>query len=193
MSVNTKWFKGLMADMGISQRELAKRIGINHSALSLTLRGKRTMKMSEAAELARLLGRPVSEVMENCGIQADATTVPLRGWVDSHNELHQEPDTVRITTPVPLPVGSFAIQYRTSGTIMEHVDGWMMFVWAPSAGVPNEAIGKLCLVKVQDGMQMTGVVKRGYRRGAYNLIMSAAQQLNDINIEWAAPIVFIET
>lgn len=193
MAINTDWFKGLMADRRISQRELAKRLGVDHSALSLAFRGKRQMKMSEAADLARLLGVPVSEVMENAGIQAESKTVPFRGWIDSHNEFHSEDSETRIPSPTVMPVGSFAIQYRTSGTPMEHLDGWMMFVRAPREGVPPECFNKLCLVRLSEGVQMTGVVKRGYQKGRYNLVMNAAQQINDVQLDWAALITHIET
>lgn len=193
MSINTDWFKGLMADRRISQRELAKKLGIDHSALSLTFRGKRNMKMTEAAELARLFGVPVAEVMENAGVHADTRTVPFRGWIDGHGELHLEPSNHRISSPQPMPLGSFAVQYRTNGTPLEHLDGWMCFVRTPQDGVPHECINKFCLTKLDEGVQMVGVVKRGYQRGRYNLVMSAAQQINDVVLEWAAPILYIET
>lgn len=193
MAINTDWFKGLMADRRISQRELAKRLGVDHSALSLAFRGKRHMKMTEAADLARLLGVPVADVMENAGIKADERTIPLKGWIDGHNELHYEDSDIRVTSPSPMPEGSFAIQYRTSGTAIEHVDGWTLFVRTPHGGIPAECLNKTCLVKLTDGMQMVAFVKRGYRRGRFNLIFNASQHMNDVELEWATPVMYIET
>lgn len=193
MTINTDWFKGLMADRRISQRELAKKLGVDHSALSLTFRGKRNMKMNEAADLARLLGVPVADVMENAGIKPDERSIPLKGWIDGHNELHYEDSDIRVTCPSPMPEGSFAIQYRTSGTPIEHNDGWTMFVRTPQRGVPAECINRTCLVKLSEGVQMVGFVKRGYIKGRYNLILNASQHMNDVELEWATPIAFIET
>lgn len=151
------------------------------------------MKMTEAADLARLLGVPVADVMENAGIKPDERTIPLKGWIDGHHELHYEDSDERVTSPSPMPVGSFAIQYRTSGTGIEHIDGWTLFVRTPYGGVPPECLNKTCLVKLADGMQMVAFVKRGYRRGRFNLIFNASQNMNDVELEWAAPVIYIET
>ena len=192
MAINTDWFKGLMADRRISQRELAKRLGVDHSALSLAFRGKRQMRMAEAADLARLLGVPVAEVMENAGIQADTMTVPLRGFVDGHGEAHIKEDEERVTSPHAMAVGSFALQCRTSSSPLEYMDGWMLFVTKPLDQIPTGAQGKFCLVKISDGVQVIGTLKRGYKRGRYNII-NAGSQINDADVDWAAPILYIET
>lgn len=181
-----------MADRRISQRELAKRLGVDHSALSLAFRGKRQMKMTEAADLARLLGVPVSEVMENAGIQGDSSTVPMRGFVDGHGEMHTEESDERVASPHAMTSGSFAVQCRTSASPLEYMDGWMLFVTRPLDSIPNEALGKFCLIRLNDGVQVVGTLKRGYKRGRFNII-SAGSQMNDVDVEWASPISYIET
>lgn len=192
MTINTDWFKNLMADRRLSQRELAKKIGIDHSALSLALRGKRQMKMTEAADLARLLGVPVAEVMENAGIQSDTRTVPMRGFVDGHGEMHTEETDERVPSPNAMALGSFALQCRTASSPMDHMDGWILFVTKPVGHVPADAIGKFCLCRLKDGVHVIGQLKRGYKRGRYNIV-SAGVQINDAELEWAAPITHIET
>lgn len=192
MSVNTHWFKSLMADRNVSQRELAKRIGIDHSALSLALRGKRQMKMVEAAGIARLLGVPVAEVMENAGIQADTRTVPLRGYVDGHSEMHTEESDERVPSPHAMPLGSFALQCRTASSPIDHMDGWMLFVQRPIDSIPADTIGRFCLCRLANGMQIVGTLRRGYKRGRFNIV-TASSQFNDVELEWASPITHIET
>lgn len=192
MSINTHWFKSLMADRNVSQRELARRIGIDHSALSLALRGKREMKMAEAAGIARLLGVPVAEVMENAGITADTRTVPLRGYVDGHSEMHTEESEERIPSPHAMPVGSFALQCRTAASPIDHMDGWILFVQRPVDSIPAEAIGRFCLCRLVNGVQIVGTLRRGYKRGRFNII-TAASQFNDVELEWASPVTYIET
>jgi transcriptional regulator with XRE-family HTH domain len=192
MTINTDWFKSLMADRRISQRELAKKIGVDHSALSLAFRGKRNMKMAEAADIARLLGVPVAEVMENAGIQSDAKSVPLRGFVDGHGEMHSEESDERIPAPHAMALGSFAIQCRTSSSPLEYMDGWLLFVAKPVDHVSAEVVGKFCLCRLVDGVQVIGTLRRGYKRGRYNLI-NANSQMTDVDVQWAAPILYIET
>lgn len=192
MSIDTDWFKDLMAARRISQRQLAKQLGVDHSALSLTFRGKREMKMTEAADLARLLGVPVADVMEHAGIQGDTRTVPLRGWIDGLCETHLEESSDRVPAPHGMAEGAFALQYRTSGTPLDYKDGWIAFIQKPLDEVPAEAIGQFCLVKLTDGIQMVGTLKRGYKKGRWN-ITNAVSTIHDVDVDWAAPIAFIQT
>ena len=55
--MDTKWFRDRLADRGLSQRALARQMALDAAAVSLMLRGKREMKLTEAAEIARLLGQ----------------------------------------------------------------------------------------------------------------------------------------
>ena len=74
--INTAWFLARLADLGLSQRELARRIALDHAALNLMLHGKRTMYIDEAASLAFHLRVPIETLI------AQATGIPesvLRG------------------------------------------------------------------------------------------------------------------
>lgn len=61
--MDTNWFRDRLADRGLSQRALARIMGLDAAAVSLMLRGRRVMKLTEAAEIARLLGVPAEDVM----------------------------------------------------------------------------------------------------------------------------------
>ena len=55
--MDTNWFRDRLADRGLSQRALARHMGLDAAAVSLMLRGRRVMKLTEAAEIARLQAR----------------------------------------------------------------------------------------------------------------------------------------
>lgn len=65
--VDTRWFQDRLADKRLSQRRLAARLGLDPAAVSLMLRGKREVKVSEAAQIARFLGVEVDEVLGRFG------------------------------------------------------------------------------------------------------------------------------
>lgn len=74
--INTPWFLARLAKVQISQRELARRMAMDHAALNLMLHGKRTMYIDEAASLAFHLRVPIETLI------AQATGIPesaLRG------------------------------------------------------------------------------------------------------------------
>lgn len=66
--VNTRWFQNGLADVKVSQRRLAKMMGVDPSAVTLMLKGRRAMSASEAALIAKVLGVPVDDVLREAGI-----------------------------------------------------------------------------------------------------------------------------
>lgn len=66
--VDTGWFQGRLADKRMSQRRLASLMGLDPGAVSLALRGKRKLKAGEVADIARLLGVDVADVMLHLGV-----------------------------------------------------------------------------------------------------------------------------
>nr|DAQ54369.1 MAG TPA: helix-turn-helix domain protein [Caudoviricetes sp.] len=193
MTINTKWFREKMADAGLSQRQLAKKLGLDQSAISLTFSGRRRMKFEEAADIARLLGLPVSDVLSNAGvpIEEGRQTVPIMGFMDSTGEIHcnHETNAERVITPVAMPEGSAAIQCRTAKSPLEYMDGWMIFKEKPTTTPP---IGRFCIVKCKGSIRTIGTIRRGYKAGRFN-ITGPAIDVIDADLEWASPIVAIRT
>ena len=70
--IDTRWFKDLLSDKRLSQRQLAKRMDMDPAAMSLMLRGLRKMSAAEAAEIARQLGVGVDDVMAHAGVSVIA-------------------------------------------------------------------------------------------------------------------------
>jgi transcriptional regulator with XRE-family HTH domain len=193
MPIDTKWFRSRLADAGLSQRKLARQLGLDQSAISLTFAGKRRMKFEEAADIARLLSLPVSEVLRHTGLPIDQgkPTVPLCSIYDGHGESHciGVEDAERIVPPADMPEGSTAVQCRTAGSPIEHMDGWILFCGPPTQTIP---LDQFCRVKIRNGVKVIGVVRRGYKRGRYN-ISGPAGVITDADIEWIQPIEAIRT
>lgn len=66
--VDTRWFQNSLKDLRVSQRELAGMLGVDASAVTLMLRGRRKMTAAEAALISRVLGVGVDEVMRRAGL-----------------------------------------------------------------------------------------------------------------------------
>lgn len=65
--VDTGWFRERLAAVGLSQNELAARLGMDKGSMSLALRGWRAIRLGEAVAVARELGVEVDEVLAHCG------------------------------------------------------------------------------------------------------------------------------
>lgn len=154
MSINTHWFQNRLADRRLSQRGLAKKLGLDPAAVSLMFRGKRRMQMHEAADVAHLLGVTMNEVLEHAGIRAPTNghptapqhldllerSVPLVYWMDGEGELHTIEPGERVDITASLDEDVVACQCRTAMSPLQHMDRWLLFFAAPSkAGVLPEA------------------------------------------------------
>ena len=67
--IDTQWFKGLLADRQISQRQLAFKMGMDPASMSLMLRGRRKMNLHDAELMARQLNVRVDEVLFHAGVR----------------------------------------------------------------------------------------------------------------------------
>ena len=86
-------------------RQLAKRIELEPSAVSLMLRGMRKMTLEEANKIASLLGVQVTEVLRQAGVPVsdDVRGVALVGYVDANSTVKSLNSSKRIVGPPDVP------------------------------------------------------------------------------------------
>lgn len=195
---NKRYFQGIIAERGKTQREVAAAMELDPSALSLIFSAQRKLQLDEAAELARLLDLPLTEVFKNAGIEPPKThAVALRGWIDAQGETHffSERGGGLVDCPIELPEGAMAFQARTAMSKLEHWDGWLFFVPPPvvagagskEADAVSGAMNRLTIAKLMNGGAVLGYLKKGYTRGRYSLYLGD-QVVQDAQLEWAVPV-----
>jgi transcriptional regulator with XRE-family HTH domain len=198
MSIDTRWFQDLLADRRLSQRRLAKQLGLDPAAVSLMFRGKRRMQMHEAADVARLLGVSLDEVLAHAGIRPPRSesefsylTVPLVYWMDGQGELHTMEPGERIEIKSALPEDVIACQCRTAMSAIEHMDRWVLFFQAPTKnGVQPEAVGRYAIARLRNGVTTVGYLRQGYRPHTYAI--HGPMNIMEAQVEWATPVVLIQ-
>lgn len=195
MAVNTEWFRTKLQERRLSQRGLAKLMGLDSSAISLMLRGRREMKLTEAAMLAALMGVPAEEVLANVGVNLrnGGADVPIVGTMDNHGEIQFGDSATLGAVPRPpgdLPADVSAIQCRTTGSPLDYMDRWLLFFNDLKSGVNPEAIERMSIIKAKGGLAGIGQVKRGYTRGKWNLSCPLSTTDN-VELEYATPVLFI--
>lgn len=199
MPVDTRWFRQRLAERRLSQRGLARQLGLDPAAVSLMFRGKRRMQMSEAADVARLLGVPIDEVLAHAGVRAPAggpadlpdRSLPLVHWVDGHGEMHPLAPGERVEMRAALPDDAVVAQCRTAMSPLEHMDRWLLAFSAPTKpGVQPDAVGRYAVMRLAGGVMMAGYLRPGYKPGTY--AVHSASQIVDARLEWAAPVLLIQ-
>ena len=193
MNMQTDWFRQKLAERKLSQRKLAKLMGLDAAAVSLMLRDQRKMTNEEAHFIASTIGVPVTEVLRRAGIDVldDVRAVPISAAVDGKAVVTLFPAKThdKVHGPADCPAGTFAVQVRAPSSIQ---DGWLLFV-SPAQLEPSELLDRICLVTLKNGTQCIAVLRRGYRNGAFNLITwPEREQKTDCDVAWASHVLWIK-
>lgn len=69
--------------------------------------------------------------------------------------------------------------------------GWIVFYGPEHNGIPEECVGKICVVQVKDGPTLLKRLRRGSRKGLWRLESWNAPVRDDIKLEWAARVIDI--
>lgn len=192
--VDRDWFRDRLRDIQMSQRGLAKNLKLDPSAITLMLRGERRITSSEAQEIAALFSVPVTEILRRAGVDVrdDVRRVPLSACLgpNASIEAFDDGDHEFIEAPADVPGGSYAVQVRDHTS--PH-DGWVMIISGDKTE-PGRLLDRACACGTDDGTIFTGIIKKGYKRGKFNLVITATQPriIENAEIEWASPILWIK-
>jgi hypothetical protein len=171
-------------------------MGLDGAAVSLMLRGKREMKIAEAAQIANFLGVSTEEVIAHVGSKEkpEARPVPITGIVGGDGRI-QWGDFGEVPRPIgDLPLNVTAIQCRTANSELDYMDRWILFVPSPVDGgeIRPECVDRMSVVKAVGDDPCVSQVRRGYAPGRWNL-RGPKCNLDEVSLEYAAPILLITT
>lgn len=84
------------------------------------------------------------------------------------------------------------VAVRVRGNSMHPIeDGWLVFYRRDIHGIDDRAVGRLSVVKVQDGPTLVKKLRRGTRKGHFTLESWNGPSQEDVRLEWAAPVIDI--
>lgn len=194
--IDTQYFRSKLHDRRMSQRELGRAIGLDSAAVSLTLRGLRTMKIAEAAAIAKMLGVPAEEVMAHAGVAIGSghQRLTISGYIDGQGEAHSIKPEEAETIPHPggsLPEAIGAFECRTAGSVIDFMDGWLLFVAPPIDGVMPDAIGKFSICRLDAGVTMLATPKHSRTRGKWD-ITGPTIRARAVSLSVAFPVLAIQ-
>lgn len=196
MTIDTQWFRDRLEQRKLSQRGLAKLMGLDQAAVSLLLRGKREMRLEEAAQIAVLLNSTTNDVLEAAGVRVTGADrkVKVMGHMTGDGSVVLEGEGMHDMVPAPagLPANAAAIQCRTARSEQELVDGWLYFLSEDQIN-PERAVGTFALVGIKNNGLHMAHIKRGYRGGTYNITDNTGRVSQNVELAWASPVLWIKT
>lgn len=118
--------------------------------------------------------------------------VRLAGYVGAAQEVYQfdEDGAGWVDAPPGTPYDVEAVEVRGDSMLPLYKSGAILYY--SKMLPPEQMLGELCVVRLEDGRNLVKTIRRGAERGLYTLISLNAPDIEDVAIEWAAPIDWIK-
>lgn len=183
----------LMKEQGFNYKSLSKASRLGETAVRDIVVGRvRSPKVSTLLALAKTLKVPSQY------LTSYPAMVPVMGYVGAGAEVFTLDDEDTTLEEVACPTGyapDNIVALRVRGDSMEPAidDGDLVFYDSDSVGVPDECIGKKCVVKLVNNGVLVKRVMRGSNPGHYHLL-SINQKSNpiiDAEVLWACKVIDI--
>ena len=206
--------KELRTLQGVSLAQLEERTGISAQQINRLEKGERRLNEDNLYKLASALSRRPHELLEEGPRMIRVSAyVGEDGEVHPYNDSEKTPEDPDVASPPGLdPTGVVAIRIKSESmmpvlqpewvvfysdrrdTIMPLLQGgWQVPYNQPTEEPLSEFFDKMCIIKLRDGRTMLRTLNRGYANGKYILSAFNRTALVDVEIEWAAKIVYIKT
>jgi phage repressor protein C with HTH and peptisase S24 domain len=184
------WLKKALTGAGKSQSELARHLtaalgrSIDRAAVNKMVSGKRAISADELLEASRFLSTPTPQDFQKL--------VKLAGYVGAGQEVYQFDDDGAgfVEAPPSAEDGTEAVEVRGESMLPLYEDGTILYY---SRQLPPEnMVGRRAVVKLADDRILVKAVRRGAEKGLFTLVSLNAPDIEDVALQWAAPIDWIK-
>lgn len=177
-----------LAYRGVKQSDIVAQTGHTKSEVSEWVGGTRRFNADVLAEFAKVIGCEPGDLLKMPG----KNEALLVGKVGAGAEIIRF-DEGTVLAGIEPPPGLEACNAAeiTGDSQYPLQEGWLIFYGAEHQGIPEECVGKLCIVGVKDGPTLLKTLKRGTRKGLWRLESWNAPPREDVKIEWAARVLDI--
>lgn len=184
------WFKDRLRDRRLSLRGAARLMDLDPAAFHHMIFGRRKMSVSEAGELAKILGVDQAEVLARAGAgQATSiNSVEILYNAATDGKLTSKESGVRITAPSDIGHHTIAARCEDPRSMKY---GWVYF-FEPSTASPRDFVNRLCMIETADGNYVATLLA-GFETGKFNLAADGEIVQENVAVRAVAPVSWIKT
>lgn len=176
---------------GFSRRSLSTAAGLSESAVRDLLTRTSNPGIDTLRKVAEAMEMPV-DALTGAGL-----TVPVLGKIGAGGQILFATDFVEegelpSAPRPPLVVGRLmALEVVGSSMLPKYEAGDIVYVRRDHEGVLPTYVGKYCAVRTLDGGTFLKLLGAGSEPGRYTLRSLNAEDMADVEIEWASPVLFV--
>jgi repressor LexA len=178
--------KRLMERKGIKAKPLSIKAGLGETAVrDIFEREQADMKVGTLHALAGALDVTIDDIL-------GATAIDLVGRVGAGGSVIYSEAPLG-TAPRPPGISGAVEALEVEGTSMlpRFSSGDVVYIAREHDGVSLEDIGDYCAVRLTSGETYVKQLALGSRPGLFTLRSLNAEDMPDVELEWATPIIFV--
>lgn len=187
----------LRESLGQTQTQFSRLLEVDQSTVARWENGN-TPKETHVARLAQLAGQHPAEFVYGRPGEASRRIALVVGYVGAGQQVFPVDDHAlgagldEVDAPSEIGVRTVVAVCVRGDSMHPMKDGWLLFYSRDQEGVPEDCVGKLCVVQVaDDGPLLVKDMRRGYTPGTWTLLSWNAAPMEDIRLAWAAPVLSI--
>lgn len=189
----THWSERMMKrlkQLGWTQRELARRAGLDEQNVRKYAQGAIDKLRGEVVnKIAKAMG--VSVIWLEHGATIQQMSIPSFGYVGAGETFYPDAGTKDVVSVRADDLDLFAVHVRGESGLSVYRPGEIV-VCSRSAGFSeNEFLNRDCAVVLTDGRAFLKRIQRGAKIGTYTLHSYNAPPIENVMIEWCAPVVMV--
>lgn len=171
---------------GWKQERLAQELGVAQSSINRWLHGKSDPRGQFRDAISALYIRVFSPDDE------PEKTVKLAGYVGAAQAVYQFDDGAAGYVEAPPGANDMteAVEVRGDSMLPLYETGTLLYYSKQLP--PDVMVGRRAVVRVADGRVLVKTVRRGSAPGLFTLASLNAPDIEDVVVEWAAPIDWIK-
>lgn len=181
--------QSLMDEHNIKRKPLAKAAGLGETSIRDIFDSQRNdVRIGTLVRLADYFQMSIDELIEEPEMR-------LAGRIGAGGEILFEPDDIDTGASVPKPPGAsasvMALQVVGTSMLPKYEDGDIVYVRRDVDGIPRTAIGEYCAVRTAEGGTFLKILARGSTPGRFTLRSLNAPDMEDEEVVWAAPVLWV--
>lgn len=175
-----------MTKKGAKATTLSLQIGTNRTLVKDLLEKTDDVRLSTLTKLASALEISLQELVAT-------PPVPVVGYIGAggtviFEDLGNEETVLR---PPGISGSLIALMVRGSSMLPKYKDGDIIYIQRGHDGILPDYVGEDCAVRLNGGETYIKQVIHGNQAGRFTLLSLNADPIENVEIEWATPVLFI--
>ena len=197
-----KWLDARLKELpGKSKSGLARELGLSHARVFEIVKGTRRIQTTEIPVIAQYLEWPEEQVFALASGQPHGlrpASVAVAGYVGAGAAVFAIDDHAKgggiDMLELPTPGDVVAVRVRGDSQMPVYRDGDTILYSLDQRVAPSSLLGVECVVKLAepDGRTLIKILRRGATPRHFTLASHNANDIEDVAVEWAAPVLWVK-